>query len=124
MSAFATSLRSVLAVMPSQKTFTPPATTGIDAESVVFICHGSPPAFGAAVPLALATVSMAETTRLTKTLLSSTSDAAGNQSIPSAILKETKPSGTEEGLLHMAAAGAHSWVPLASSGSRARVPGT
>eukprot|EP00961_Rhodomonas_salina_P297041 3936886-Rhodomonas_salina.1 len=45
-SAFATSLRSVLAVTPSQKMLMPPTTMGIEAESVVFICIGFWPALG------------------------------------------------------------------------------
>eukprot|EP00961_Rhodomonas_salina_P124365 1676320-Rhodomonas_salina.1 len=59
------SLRSVLAVMPSQKMLTPPATIGIEAVSVVFICRGSSPLFG--VPDAVG--SSAFTTKSTKMLL-------------------------------------------------------
>eukprot|EP00961_Rhodomonas_salina_P288691 3901655-Rhodomonas_salina.1 len=48
----------------------PPATIGMDAVSVVFICHGAPPSLGAAVPAASrATVSTTLTTKSTKMLL-------------------------------------------------------
>eukprot|EP00961_Rhodomonas_salina_P183471 2476398-Rhodomonas_salina.2 len=45
-STLATSLRSVLAVRPSQKMLMPPATMGMEAVSVVFICMGSSPSLG------------------------------------------------------------------------------
>mmetsp|Transcript_15633 Transcript_15633/g.37295 ORF Transcript_15633/g.37295 Transcript_15633/m.37295 type:complete len:255 (+) Transcript_15633:1573-2337(+) len=114
MSTFATSLRSVLAVMPSQKMLTPPRTTGMEALRVVFICHGASPAFGSVgSAAALAWVSTAEMTMWTKTLLESVSACPSGvvsyQSTPSGMLKDAKLSGIEAGLTHMDAPGAQSW---------------
>mmetsp|Transcript_27970 Transcript_27970/g.66088 ORF Transcript_27970/g.66088 Transcript_27970/m.66088 type:complete len:245 (+) Transcript_27970:557-1291(+) len=109
MSTVATSLRSVLAVKPSQKMLTPPSTTGIDAESVVLTCHGASPLLGAVLS-PRATASSAETTRSTKTLLPSVEDGEPTKSTPSGMLNETKLSGMTLGLTHMAAAGAHAWL--------------
>eukprot|EP00961_Rhodomonas_salina_P227474 3075320-Rhodomonas_salina.2 len=65
--------------------FTPPRTTGIEAESVVFICCGSWPPLGE-VGRPIASWSLALTTRCTKTLLLSVSmpsaATVGSQSMP------------------------------------------
>eukprot|EP00961_Rhodomonas_salina_P002293 31586-Rhodomonas_salina.1 len=114
MSALATSLRSVLAVMPSQKMLRQPLTTGMEAVRVVFICHGASPSLGlvgasvlpACAPFA--SRSMAETTKSTKMLFERVEDASGKKSTPSGMLKDAKWSGTEAGLRHIDATGAHS----------------
>eukprot|EP00961_Rhodomonas_salina_P203948 2751807-Rhodomonas_salina.3 len=92
---------------------TPPRTTGIDAESVVFICCGSSPSLGD-VGSAIASASLALTTRCTKTLLLrvscwSSASTVGSQSMPSGMLNDTKWSGTDAGLTHIWALGAHIW---------------
>mmetsp|Transcript_8949 Transcript_8949/g.17878 ORF Transcript_8949/g.17878 Transcript_8949/m.17878 type:complete len:215 (+) Transcript_8949:37-681(+) len=102
MSALATSARSVLATTPSQKMLTPPSTTGIDAESVVFICPASPPWLG--TPLAV--VSRTETTMSTNTLAERSCEEGGSHSMPRGTLKDTNWSEMAAGLLHMEAAGA------------------
>eukprot|EP00961_Rhodomonas_salina_P278645 3764510-Rhodomonas_salina.1 len=111
MSAVARSLRSLLAVNPSQNKLMPPATTGIEAERVVFICHGASPALGSVASLC-AFSSTADTTRSTNTLLSSATEGAPKKSTPSGMLNETKWSGMEAGLTHMAAAGPQAWVSV------------
>mmetsp|Transcript_38344 Transcript_38344/g.90467 ORF Transcript_38344/g.90467 Transcript_38344/m.90467 type:complete len:214 (-) Transcript_38344:106-747(-) len=120
-SAFTTSWRSVLATISSQKMFTPPRTTGIEAESVVFICCGSWPPLGE-VGRPIASWSLALTTRCTKTLLLSVSmpsaATVGSQSMPSGMLKDTKWSGTDAGLTHIWALGAHIWLAVVESGKR------
>mmetsp|Transcript_7723 Transcript_7723/g.12064 ORF Transcript_7723/g.12064 Transcript_7723/m.12064 type:complete len:201 (+) Transcript_7723:1486-2088(+) len=106
MSALATSTRSVLARTPSQKMLMPPVTIGMEAESVVFICMGSSPLFGAPV----AVVSSALTTNSTKMLLLRSFDAMpSNTSNPRGMLKETNWSGTEVGLAHIADCGLQVW---------------
>eukprot|EP00961_Rhodomonas_salina_P279888 3781014-Rhodomonas_salina.2 len=112
------SLRSVLAVTPSQKMLIPPSTIGIDAVSVVLICHGASPLLGLVGPgeppaSARATVSTALTTKDTK-MLFERSDAAmpSKTSKPRGILKETNWSGTDPGLTHMLACGPQSCVTM------------
>mmetsp|Transcript_29908 Transcript_29908/g.71936 ORF Transcript_29908/g.71936 Transcript_29908/m.71936 type:complete len:236 (+) Transcript_29908:670-1377(+) len=118
MSTLATSARSVLAVKPSQKMLTPPATIGIEAVRVVFIWNGSPPALGAVgLPMLAvgATVSTALTTSETKMLALRLLDAwPSKTSDPSGILKDTNWSGIELGLAHMLAWGPHSWSAASS----------
>eukprot|EP00961_Rhodomonas_salina_P132962 1789842-Rhodomonas_salina.1 len=101
-STFATSLRSVLAVMPSQKMFTPPSTTGMLAVNVVFICHGASPSLGLVGAVCdpepvLASLSTADTTRSTKTLLDSDLDGASKKSMPRGMLNTANWSGIEAG---------------------------
>mmetsp|Transcript_16660 Transcript_16660/g.40137 ORF Transcript_16660/g.40137 Transcript_16660/m.40137 type:complete len:220 (-) Transcript_16660:1360-2019(-) len=110
MSALATSLRSVFAVTPSQKMLMPPATMGIEAVSVVFICVGSSPSFGVgpALPPTLLSVSSAFTTNETKTLFDKSELAMpSSTSNPRGILNETKESGVDSGLKHMLDLGPH-----------------
>eukprot|EP00961_Rhodomonas_salina_P305062 3941835-Rhodomonas_salina.2 len=110
MSTLATSLRSVFAVTPSQKMLMPPATMGIEAVSVVFICVGSSPSFGVgpALPPTLLSVSSAFTTNETKTLFDKSELAMpSSTSNPRGILNETKESGVDSGLKHMLDLGPH-----------------
>mmetsp|Transcript_23549 Transcript_23549/g.47536 ORF Transcript_23549/g.47536 Transcript_23549/m.47536 type:complete len:227 (-) Transcript_23549:661-1341(-) len=117
-SASATCLRSVRTVMPEQKKLMPPSTTGIAAVSRVFICCASSPSLGSD-PAAMASVSMALTTKSTNTTELSTLDELGIQSTPSGMLKETNWSGNASGLSHILAAGAQSCVVRVSgSGMR------
>eukprot|EP00961_Rhodomonas_salina_P296859 3936716-Rhodomonas_salina.2 len=108
MCTFATSCRSVFAVMPSQKTLMPPATTGMLAVRVVFICHGASPLLGTSSSR-LASRSSALTTKFTKTTLSRALEPAPKKSMPRGMLKETNWSGRDAGLAHMEALGPHSW---------------
>mmetsp|Transcript_26766 Transcript_26766/g.19175 ORF Transcript_26766/g.19175 Transcript_26766/m.19175 type:complete len:231 (-) Transcript_26766:222-914(-) len=106
MSALATSLRSVLATMPSQKMLIPPSTIGIEAVSVVLTCHGFSPAPGSAP--ALASSSMALITMSTKMLLLRVLEALLSSTMdPSGILNDTNWSGISEGEAHIVDCGAH-----------------
>mmetsp|Transcript_28553 Transcript_28553/g.68034 ORF Transcript_28553/g.68034 Transcript_28553/m.68034 type:complete len:215 (-) Transcript_28553:3655-4299(-) len=116
-SALTTSWRSVLAMIWSQKLLTPPATTGMDAVSVVFICSGGDPSLGpgSAVEVSTWVLSIAETTKCTNTLLERSEDGEGSQSMPRGMLKTTNWSGTSAGETHMRALGEQSWLAAPSS---------
>mmetsp|Transcript_28006 Transcript_28006/g.66207 ORF Transcript_28006/g.66207 Transcript_28006/m.66207 type:complete len:227 (+) Transcript_28006:137-817(+) len=118
-SALATSLRSVLAVNPSQNILMPPATMGMEAVSVVFICRGSSPPLG--VPVAVGSSTL--TTNSTKMLLLKSGDAWSSKiSAPSGMLKDTNASGIELGLAHMLVWGAQSWSTASSKSPLATRP--
>mmetsp|Transcript_60960 Transcript_60960/g.125621 ORF Transcript_60960/g.125621 Transcript_60960/m.125621 type:complete len:209 (-) Transcript_60960:5510-6136(-) len=103
MSTSATSLRSVFAVTRSQKTLTPPLTTGMEAERVVFICKEPS-------SVEIRSFTMAVTTRCTKTLLLRVESAGGSQPKPNGMLNDTNWSGFDDGSMHIAAFGAQGWL--------------
>mmetsp|Transcript_14118 Transcript_14118/g.29270 ORF Transcript_14118/g.29270 Transcript_14118/m.29270 type:complete len:212 (+) Transcript_14118:569-1204(+) len=105
-SRFATSTRSVLAVIWSQKMFWPPSTTGMLPVSLVLNCS----AWSLALPVTSLPRSSAVITRSTKTLEERSAAEGGIQSMPSGTLKETNWSGMDVGLAHMDERGAQSWL--------------